>query len=1357
MSSATSNGTTTSSRLPARKTTTTTSNTTRGAASATAGKSAVKSTGSGTTPSSSSFKSKLPSSTSTTSSSSSKSQISTNKDGGIRKTTKTTKTTTTTTKTTTIQVLANTSSTDNDSFVVSTILPENEQQQQQSEIIVKSVEIPESYSISSESIDQQQHQEQQDVSETIEPITTTTTTTTTSQKTPNSTAKTTVTKQTTTKTTGIKKPISTTSKQPSPSSSKPTTTGTTKSTSGLKKPVSSTSATTTATAGSIKKPTTTTATTSSSASTSSISKPKSTTTSTTTTGSSSIPKKVTTTTAPTGSTTLSSIKKPVTVSTKATTTTTAAPATSTSKTTTTANGVKPTTSSGLKPKTTTTTTTTTTSAIKKPTTTSSKQPSTSTSSALKKPTSTTKSTTTTSPSTTSSIKKPVTTSTTTTKATATTTTAAIKKATNTTVKTTNGQTTKKPSTTTPSATPKAATSSSLATKSLTATSSKSTPSKSVVTNSNAPSVLGSMSSTQLLSNPKSSRPAGPSNRKKPTVNPVKNLAGKSSITSNSPSKSKSGGAANVTGFGLLASVDPSDVIEWKNKKLNKTDDKNKNRLIKFTGKKSIVGRLVELHFKSIRSNCCYILDTGLKIYEWRGSASNKIQHSMAMDLAGRIRNKERGGRPQSIIIEDTKKTNNSTFESEFWEAIGTANGSRPKDIPEETEDEQQKNRVKDILYCLTLNDSDNNNTKPSPQKNSKQQQQQQPVGILKGEVIKYAGKMLTKELLSSTNSYVVDCWSEVYLWVGKQTDAQVKKHSMAKAEELLASRKNRPSWVSIVRIIEDGETELFKEKFIDWSRSLPISMAPTPKGRVADVKKEEFKVESIKIDQPLPATFTAAIDDCRGTIQMWRVKDHSMEPLEQHLYGHFFTGESYVIVYRYMQKNRECFLTYFWQGKRSTINEKGESARLAVDMDDTLGSVTKKIRVVQNKEPIHFLNIFGGFIIVHNGVLDLDRVRNGVLSEKSVAMYQVRSCNHHNSTFNWRVIELDDVSSKYLNSNDWFIIKTSANRFYIWKGLNYRNNTTTTTTNDNRLELIINKLLPITKVTTTTTTTAIITNEEEEVEETEEKEEEESGVEIVLCNERQEPTVFWNDIGDVRTRFSDIVEHSPLMFQCSYSSGSFTVDRVFEFDQDDLDDEDVMIFDCHTAVYLWIGRRSTQDERKASMSAVLDYITKINTQQRLDLLRHKENEKEKIAVKEEEEEEEDGAEIVITTTTTTTTTTNNSNNSNVKSLEDYVFLIDSGYEPVEFTRYFHGSWDTRKKRGPPPLATIKVADYLKALNRTYTLEELQNNPPKALDSTKLETYLSDSDFENLFKMDKATFAQQKIWKQENLKKSFAIY
>ena len=54
------------------------------------------------------------------------------------------------------------------------------------------------------------------------------------------------------------------------------------------------------------------------------------------------------------------------------------------------------------------------------------------------------------------------------------------------------------------------------------------------------------------------------------------------------------------------------------------------------------------------------------------------------------------------------------------------------------------------------------------------------------------------------------------------------------------------------------------------------------------------------------------VDDGSGKVEIWRIEDFEMVPLEEKLYGQFFGGDSYVILYTY---KRQSSIIYFWQGQ----------------------------------------------------------------------------------------------------------------------------------------------------------------------------------------------------------------------------------------------------------------------------------------------------------------------------------------------------------------------------------------------------------------------------------------------------------
>jgi hypothetical protein len=55
------------------------------------------------------------------------------------------------------------------------------------------------------------------------------------------------------------------------------------------------------------------------------------------------------------------------------------------------------------------------------------------------------------------------------------------------------------------------------------------------------------------------------------------------------------------------------------------------------------------------------------------------------------------------------------------------------------------------------------------------------------------------------------------------------------------------------------------------------------------------------------------------------------------------------------------------QGQHSSQDEQGTAALKTVELDDEQGGAAVQVRVVQGKEPAHFLTIFNGRMIILRG------------------------------------------------------------------------------------------------------------------------------------------------------------------------------------------------------------------------------------------------------------------------------------------------------------------------------------------------------------------------------------------------------
>jgi septin family protein len=69
----------------------------------------------------------------------------------------------------------------------------------------------------------------------------------------------------------------------------------------------------------------------------------------------------------------------------------------------------------------------------------------------------------------------------------------------------------------------------------------------------------------------------------------------------------------------------------------------------------------------------------------------------------------------------------------------------------------------------------------------------------------------------------------------------------------------------------------------------------------------------------------------------------------------------------------------------------------------------------------------------------------------------------------------------------------------------------------------------------------------------------------------------------------------------------------------------------------------------------------------------------------------------------------------------------------------------------------KVDEALQVFYKKYPYEVLKSNPPKECDKGQLEAYLTDEEFEKVFKMTRQKYYEQPKWKQLRQKKEVGLF
>jgi len=661
---------------------------------------------------------------------------------------------------------------------------------------------------------------------------------------------------------------------------------------------------------------------------------------------------------------------------------------------------------------------------------------------------------------------------------------------------------------------------------------------------------------------------------------------------------------------------------------------------------------------SLNTGDSFILDMGMTIYLWNGKNANKYEKAKGANLCQKIKDNERGGKARVVFMDE--EPNNA----EFWGALG----GQIEVTNEGESDAAAEKAAKAATKLFKVSDA---------------------AGSLEVTEIPTNDGKLTKDLLDTNDVFILDLGSQLFVWIGKGSNPSERKEGMMSAQKYL-QQSGKPMHTPVSRVVEGAETPAFKGEFFQWDPpKLPSGFGMNPNSSNVAKTPEQHEIDVAALAQA-KAEQECMADDGSGKLQIWRIEDFKKADVPEDLYGQFYGGDSYIILYTYMKGSSEEYIIYFWQGRESSQDEKGASALLATELDDSMGGKPVQVRVVQGKEPAHFRQIFKGSMIVHAG-----GKASGFKNKQDADSYDTDGISlfhvKGNSDLDTCAVQVEEVAAS-LNSGDCFVLLTPS-MMYEWQG----------SSSSSEEKAVASKC------------SAILQGDR--------------GVTVVA--EGEEPDEFWEAIGGKseysKFRPEELSCKPPRLFQCTNATGVFDVTEVFNFAQEDLIDDDVMLLDVFTSVMLWVGSQSNEQEKKAALETAQKYIAGAN----------------------------DG-----------------------RDDDCSLMMIKAGNEPPMFTMHFLG-WDgslAEKNKFIDPyeakLAAMKAANpepveeapapapapvaVVASFSDTKTLDELKSGCD-GIDVTQKEKYLSDSDFQAVFGMDKAAFAGLPKWKQQAAKKKNGLF
>ncbi|KAJ8253082.1 hypothetical protein GJAV_G00208910 [Gymnothorax javanicus] len=693
------------------------------------------------------------------------------------------------------------------------------------------------------------------------------------------------------------------------------------------------------------------------------------------------------------------------------------------------------------------------------------------------------------------------------------------------------------------------------------------------------------------------------------------------------------------------------------------------RLLQVKGRKQVVAREVEMSWNSFNKGDVFLLDLGNLIIQWNGPNSNRMERLKGMILAKDIRDQERAGRAQVTVVEGDDERSSEEAMKIMRQVLGER-----RDIKEAVLDPVAEQPQKHSVKLFQISDVQGNLV-------------MQEVGL----------RPLTQDLLNNKDCFLLDQeGTRIFIWKGRRASKTEKFGSVDKAE-LYKKAKGYPSY-TYVEIENDGsESAVFRQLFQRWT-ARELNSGPGTHhnpGKIAKVEQVRFDGPSMHARPDLSAQ-QRMVDDGTGEVQVWRIEDSDLVPVDKKWLGHFYGGDCYLILYQYEISNRVHYILYIWQGLHASTTELAASTYQAQVLDQQYNGELVQVQVPMGKEPMHLLAIFKGKMIVYEVGSSRGEVSK---TQPAVRLFHIHGTNE----FNTCAIEVP-ARATCLHSNDVFVLKTE-NCCYLWYGKGCNGD-----------EREMGKSLADT-----------ISRREKRV-----------------IAEGQEPADFWLNLGG-RSQYpnskrlqEESLYISPRLFECSNQTGRFIATEITNFTQEDLDEDDVMLLDIWDQVFLWIGKGANEMEKKEAFMRAQEYLRNHpagrNVEAPLVLVKQEyepptftgwfpgwdtymwRNRKTYEQLKAELGDARDIVKITLDMT-------------NLSPIREPVTLL-------------------QETRGPSVLSTFHPDKLVHRL-----AEEL----PEGVDPTRKEEYLSSEDFALILGVSRLEFYAMPDWKQRQLKKDKGLF
>ncbi|KAL1225577.1 Villin-3 [Cardamine amara subsp. amara] len=553
------------------------------------------------------------------------------------------------------------------------------------------------------------------------------------------------------------------------------------------------------------------------------------------------------------------------------------------------------------------------------------------------------------------------------------------------------------------------------------------------------------------------------------------------------------------------------------------EEEFETRLYTCKGKRAVHLKQVPFARSSLNHDDVFILDTKEKIYQFNGANSNIQERAKALVVVQYLKDKFHEGTCDVAIVDDGKLDTESDS-GEFWVLFG---GFAPIARKVASDDEIIPETTPPKLYS-----------------------------IADGQV-ESIDDDLSKSMLENNKCYLLDCGSELFIWVGRVTRVEERKTAIQAAENFVAS-ENRPKATRITRVIQGYEPHSFKSNFESWPSGSATPANEEGRGKVAALLKQQGVglkglSKSTPVNEDIPPLLEGG-----GKLEVWYINGNSKSSLSKEDVGKLYSGDCYLVLYTYHSGERkEDYFLSCWFGKNSIQEDQETAVRLASTMTNSLKGRPVQARIFEGKEPPQFVALFQHMVVLKGGLssgyknsMTEKSSSDETYTPESIALIQVSGTGVHNN----KALQVEAVATS-LNTYDCFLLQSGTSMF-LWHG-------NQSTHEQQELAAKVAEFLK-------------------------------PGITIKHAKEGTESSSFWFALGGKQNftnkKVSSETVRDPHLFSFSFNRGKFQVEEIHNFDQDDLLTEEMHLLDTHAEVFVWVGQCVDPKEKQTAFEIGQRYI-----------------------------------------------------------------------------------------------------------------------------------------------------------------------